>query len=195
MGSGMAFPWRVLQPAPLASGEIVEDLMLGLDLARAGTPPLFCPEARVTSLFSTSADGARAQRARWEHGHLRLTITHAPRLVREALAHRNTALLALLADVCVPPLALLLTLIALLLAAAALLRAAGGQPLALWLAGAALGMLALAVLASWLRYGRGIVSFGSLAYAPLYALRKIPLYLAFLFRRQAHWVRSRRDGD
>ena len=45
MGTGMAFPWAVIRSANLASGLAVEDLKLGLDLARAGHPPLFCPSA------------------------------------------------------------------------------------------------------------------------------------------------------
>src|SRR5262245_56051654 len=51
-GTGMAFPWDAICPADLASGWIVEDLKLGLDLALAGHPPLFCPSARVTSRFA-----------------------------------------------------------------------------------------------------------------------------------------------
>src|SRR5205085_11222499 len=40
-GSGMAVPWAILRNAPLASGNIVEDMRLGIDLALAGHPPLF----------------------------------------------------------------------------------------------------------------------------------------------------------
>jgi hypothetical protein len=43
-GTGMAFPWHVIAAAPLASGHLVEDLQLGVALALAGTPPLFCQE-------------------------------------------------------------------------------------------------------------------------------------------------------
>src|SRR5688572_3435370 len=35
-GTGMAFPWQIIRDAPLASGNIVEDMQLGLDLAVAG---------------------------------------------------------------------------------------------------------------------------------------------------------------
>jgi hypothetical protein len=56
-------------------------------------------------------------------------------------------------------------------------------------------MLGLSVLLSWGRYGRKVISLASLAYAPFYVLWKIPIYLKFLVRRQAEWVRSRRDGD
>jgi hypothetical protein len=42
MGTGMAFVWPQLAGAPLASGHLVEDMQLGLDLAAAGAPPRFC---------------------------------------------------------------------------------------------------------------------------------------------------------
>ncbi len=58
MGTGMAFPWHVIRATDLATGAIVEDLKLGLDLAAAGHPPLFCPSARVTRQFAISAQGA-----------------------------------------------------------------------------------------------------------------------------------------
>jgi hypothetical protein len=59
----------------------------------------------------------------------------------------------------------------------------------------ALALLLLAVLLSWARYGRGIISLASLMSAPLYAAWKIPLYARFLVSRQVEWVRSRRDKD
>jgi glycosyltransferase involved in cell wall biosynthesis len=54
MGTGMAFAWRDLPLIDLASGHIVEDLKMGLDFCRSGKPPLFCPDALVTSYFPRS---------------------------------------------------------------------------------------------------------------------------------------------
>ena len=56
MGTGMAFPWGVIRSAELASGFIVEDLKLGLELAAGGHPPAFS-SAMVTSTFPSSAEG------------------------------------------------------------------------------------------------------------------------------------------
>jgi len=67
-GAGMAFPWDVIRSVELASAEIAEDQKLGPDLTLAGHAPLFCPSAVVTSQFPTSAEGAKTQRQRWEHG-------------------------------------------------------------------------------------------------------------------------------
>ena len=57
MGSGMAFPWISISTVDLADANIVEDMKMGLGLARRGAPPLFCPEALVLSLFPTQRGG------------------------------------------------------------------------------------------------------------------------------------------
>jgi len=195
MGTGMAFPWPAISTAALASGHIVEDLMLGIDLARSGTPPLFCPEALVTSFFPISAEGIQGQRTRWEHGHMGMILGAAPRLFVEAIAHGNVKLMALMLDLCVPPLALLMVLVLAMFAGSAVFFVATNLALPLWLATASLAMLGLSVLSSWVQYGREAISLSSLACAPFYVLWKMPLYLKFLVRRQVEWVRSKRDVD
>jgi cellulose synthase/poly-beta-1,6-N-acetylglucosamine synthase-like glycosyltransferase len=192
-GSGMAIPWTVICRAQLANAHIVEDLKLGIDLTRTGTPPLFCPEALVVSAFPVNATGSASQRARWEHGHLATILGEAPGLFLYAIRLRRADAFALALDLCVPPLALLALIIAVLTAASAGLALLGGPLAPLGLAGAIGAMFAAAVGLSWLRYGTGIVSFGTLMLACVYAVRKIPLYFRFLTRRQAEWVRSRRD--
>ena len=61
-GSGMAFPWRLLRDAPLASGNIVEDMRLGIDLAIAGHPTVFEPAAEFVSVLPAGGGAARSQR-------------------------------------------------------------------------------------------------------------------------------------
>ena len=84
-GTGMAFPWNLLDGAPLASGNIVEDMQLGIDVALAGRPPVFCGEARVRSELPASSGAAATQRTRWIHGHLTTLTTQAPRLLAAAV--------------------------------------------------------------------------------------------------------------
>jgi len=195
MGTGMAFAWATLRDAPLASGHLVEDMQLGLDLALAGTPPRFCPDARVTSRFPQGAAALDSQRTRWEHGHLGVIASQAPRLVARALATGRPSLLALALDLAVPPLAALVVMLCGLAVAAALRAAAGGS--AAPLAATALALLALlaAVLLAWWRHGRRIVSLRELLGAPLYALGKLPMYLRLMRARQVEWVRTRRDDN
>lgn len=193
MGSGMAFPWPLIAGAQLASADLVEDLRLGLDFARERQAPLFCPEALVTSEFPVNAKGLQSQRTRWEHGHLAMLFRDGPRLLLEGLGSRNAGLCALTLDMCVPPLALLV-LVSLVFAALGVLGWAwSGAALPWGLALVGPLLLAVAVLAAWVRFGRAILNGRELAYAPVYALVKIPLYLKFVIQRQVAWVRSERD--
>jgi cellulose synthase/poly-beta-1,6-N-acetylglucosamine synthase-like glycosyltransferase len=195
MGTGMAFPWSCLSRVEIATGHIVEDLKLGIDLARAGTPSLFCPEALVTSPFPSSADGIRSQRTRWEHGHLGLILKEAPRMLCRAIASLDMDSLALGLDLIVPPLALIMLLAVATWALALILFLSTGAVLPLIIASAACAMFAFAVLAAWHSFGRHIISFRSLAGAVLRAGTKIPLYFRFVVARQSQWIRSKRDRD
>ena len=60
MGTGMAFPFDVIRSAELATGNIVEDFKLGLDLAAEGKATNFCPHAIVTSFFPASVSAAES---------------------------------------------------------------------------------------------------------------------------------------
>jgi cellulose synthase/poly-beta-1,6-N-acetylglucosamine synthase-like glycosyltransferase len=195
MGTGMAFPWECIRTAPLATGHIVEDLKLGIDLACAGTPPLFCREALVTSEFPASAEGVQTQRTRWEHGHLSVIVGEAPKMVLRSLRRFDGSALALALDLTIPPLALLtlFTFGLWVLSAIAFAWAHTKLPLALTSIEAL--MLVAALMLSWWRYGRQIISLRDMASGLLYLIWKIPLYGRFLLARQVSWVRSKRDND
>ncbi|MGH8463545.1 MAG: glycosyl transferase, partial [Pseudomonas sp.] len=63
------------------------------------------------------------------------------------------------------------------------------------LATLAMALLGTAVLVAWSRFSRDVIAFSVLMHAPFYALKKIPLYLGFLIKRQVEWVRSKRDDS
>lgn len=195
MGTGMAFVWADIRAADLASGHIVEDLKLGLDLGRQGGPPLFCPEAMVSSFFPVSAEGTRNQRTRWEHGHLGVIAGDAPKLLAESILKGNGPLLAMTLDLMVPPLALLALLAMVSLACGLVWAVMGGAIFPVAIASVTALLLLTAVLLAWAGFGRRVISLADLACAPLYAALKIPLYLKFLFGRQVEWVRSKRDAE
>jgi len=195
MGTGMAFPWRCIARADLASGHIVEDLKLGLELARDGSPAIFCPQALVTSDFPSSAEGMKSQRTRWEHGYLGVLLQDAPPMIVQSLVRRSLPLLALGLDLSVPPIALLVLLASAVWVAAALVYALEGPVGPLLTASAELTLLGCCVLIGWMRFARDVISAKSLAFAPVYALAKIPLYARFLVARQIDWVRSKRDHE
>jgi cellulose synthase/poly-beta-1,6-N-acetylglucosamine synthase-like glycosyltransferase len=188
----MAFPWVLTQKMALANGNIVEDMKLGIDLALQGAAPVFCPEAVVTSEFPLAGSAVQSQRKRWEHGHLSMIVSEAPRLFGYALLKRDLRALAMVLDLIVPPLALLAALLVGMLMLGLIWKVIGGT---VWIAGMAAslcGIFAAAVLLAWWGWGRSVVSFRELMSVPFYVLAKIPLYLGFLTRRQREWVRTDR---
>ncbi|MDI3354891.1 glycosyltransferase family 2 protein [Pseudomonas sp. UYIF39] len=195
MGTGMAFVWRDLALTNLASGHIVEDLKMGLDLCRSGKPPLFCPDALVTSYFPRSDEGLTTQRTRWEHGHLGVILGDTPKLLVESIGQGNWRLLAMTLDLLVPPLALLTLVLAAAFGLSWLVFMLSGALAPALIASSGVAILGVTILLAWSQFGRGIISFSALLYAPFYALKKIPLYLGFLIKRQVEWVRSKRDDS
>jgi cellulose synthase/poly-beta-1,6-N-acetylglucosamine synthase-like glycosyltransferase len=196
MGTGMAFPWSVISRADLASGEVVEDLKLGLDLAAAGSPPLFHPSAVVQSQFPHSASGAAEQRRRWEHGHISLLVTDAPRLIYAGIRRRSLSLLALALDLAVPPLSLLALLVVGGLMISALAALLGFSPVALLMSAANLAVFAATVFIGWWVYGRDVLPARfALAVGP-YVAGKAGSYPGALLRKsRLHWTRAdRRNG-
>lgn len=193
MGTGMAFPWLLASSMQLANANIVEDMKLGIDLALAGSPPLFSPESMVTSEFPLGEVAAVNQRTRWEHGHLSMILQEVPRLLNRTFSQGDVRALALALDLLVPPLALLAIFLVAVLAAAGMLAALGGGNLPWQLALGGAGLFGTAVLMAWLGWGRRVVSLVDLLSVPFYVLAKIPLYFRFWTRRQKEWVKTDRE--
>lgn len=192
-GTGMAFPWKVMRAAPELGDNIVEDLAMGIELAILGHEPLLCIEAGTRSELPAGRKAAIQQRRRWEHGHIATLLEHGPRLIREGIARGRPGLIAMGADIIVPPLALLVGLLVLVLGLSGPLVLLGGPTYPAWIAGIAFGFVGLGVAIGWARYGRKAVPFRYLLLAPLYVLWKIPLYASFLFgRREQQWRRTER---
>ena len=193
-GTGMAFPWSVVRQAPLASGNIVEDMQLGIHLAMRGFTTVHCSEARVTGRLPQNSSAASKQRTRWEHGHLQTLLHEVPRLAAAGLRRRSLALVALAADLSVPPLSLLALLMTggTTLAAAAAACGLWMLPAILLSAGAVL--LLGSILTVWAVFARNTLPLGRLLAVPLYMAWKIPIYLSFIVRREKAWVRTERDS-
>ncbi|NBD15144.1 MAG: glycosyltransferase [Cyanobacteria bacterium] len=192
-GTGMAFPWSVLQGISLASGNIVEDMKLGIDLAIAGYPPLLAPEAKVIGRLPSTNNAATTQRTRWEHGHLQTILEQVPRLIKESLKQQRIDLLALALELAIPPLSLLV----LLWLGMTVIGIVSSVYLDKWwgltvqlMSG---GLLFLSIFIAWYKFGRKQVSLKTLLTIPLYLLWKVPLYFLFLIRPQKKWVKTERD--
>ena len=192
MGTGMAFPWDLIKGAALANAEIVEDMKLGIDLAIAGKGTEFCVDALVTSTFPESS-AEKSQRTRWEHGHLSLILSEAPRIVMTAILKADLSLLSFGLDLAVPPLALLIMCLGLTLLVSGVGFVIGLSFLAFVLSLISLIMVLTSVAIAWAGWGRRVASLSDLIAVPSYLLMKLPLYFAFWFRRQKEWVRTKRD--
>jgi cellulose synthase/poly-beta-1,6-N-acetylglucosamine synthase-like glycosyltransferase len=195
MGSGMAFPWQLISNANLATGHIVEDLNLGIELAAQGHPPMFCPKARVTSTFPMSAKAAENQRYRWEHGHVRVLTSAGPRLALLALRRGDIKVLALALDLLIPPLGLLGFLNLSMLVLSGGLWLVGAAPYAFVMALISFILMFASIAISWWSNGRDLLAASDLPLALGYLASKIGLYRKlFSGRGVASWVRTDR-GD
>ena len=192
-GTGMAFVWKDIASVKLASGNIVEDMQLGMDLAVGGSVPLYCPEALVTSDVAPSASAALKQRTRWEHGHFHTILRNTGWLYCEAIRQRKLDLALLGLELSVPPLASMVLLLG------------GGILLSLalhWLDLTSLGivlifcallaLLTVCVLASWFFFGRRVLSSRILLFIPVYILWKVPVYMQLVLRRKVGWIKTKR---
>jgi len=197
MGTGMALPWPLMSTAKLATGHVAEDMKLGVELAMAGHPARFCLDAEISSAFPDDSQTARTQKSRWEHGHLATLTEELPRMLGMAMRSGQRALWILALDLLIPPLALYVLVLGLALvlagAAAGLVGPVFGP--AAWVLAVAAGALVTAVGLAWWRYGRHLLSAGELLSTPMYAIWKVPVYLAYLLRRRSGWVRTRRKSE
>lgn len=195
-GTGMAFPWAVLRKAPETKDNLVEDMVMGLELAQLGHAARLCPDVSVTSALPEGEKTASKQRTRWEHGHLATLITHAPKLMLKGIFQVRIELCALALELAVPPLSLLVIslLAGTILCTLALLLGASLVPLAIFLI--CLAAISCGVLAGWQAYGRQLVSARDLLSIPKYILWKLPLYLGFFTKnKQQTWERTDRTQD
>ncbi|MBO9670480.1 MAG: glycosyltransferase [Sphingobium sp.] len=193
-GTGMAFPWALFKDAPLATSHLVEDLVLGIDFARAGHPPLFLERARTWS-SPAAQDATRTQRTRWEHGYLQTATRVTLPLVGEGLARRRWGLIWQGLSLAVPPLALLMMLGIALLSVVVVLALLGSSwlPAAILFIAMALATLALGM--AWSREGRIAIGGATLLRIPLYLLWKLPVYLKLVRGTQSEWVRTERSAE
>lgn len=194
MGTGMAFPWHVISSADLANGLLVEDLNLGLDLAKAGYPPSFCPSARVDSEFALSIKGTENQRTRWERGHIDTITKIVPALLLESITRQNLPLLVLVLDAAVPPLTLLGFLICLATVLSGLGVLFGLSTLPLIVNAVSFSAFLIVVLLAWLKFGRDVLPAHSISLLISYVLQKFPLYRRMIFERgEPKWIRTDRE--
>ncbi|AOL22415.1 Glycosyltransferase, catalytic subunit of cellulose synthase and poly-beta-1,6-N-acetylglucosamine synthase [Erythrobacter litoralis] len=191
-GTGMAFPWSIFDRVTLATGSIVEDLALSVELAQSGETPLFLEQAQVLSA-SAGEQATIGQRSRWEHGLLSVAANHAFALLKHGFRAMDRKVFLLGLHLIVPPLALLVVLSALI--AAFLLAAAisvdNWYPFAVLVTSLLAALMG--VLVNWALEGRRWLTPQALAALPFYLMWKLPIYGRFFARKRVGWVRTDRD--
>jgi cellulose synthase/poly-beta-1,6-N-acetylglucosamine synthase-like glycosyltransferase len=188
----MAFPRELISAAPLASGNIVEDMQLGIDLAIAGRPPLFCSAARVRSELPATNSAAASQRTRWIHGHLNTLLNQTPRLLVAAIRQRRMDLLGLALEVSVPPLSLL-TLFGVVTCCVMTMACLFGGPVMPAVLSLSIGAMGLSALAlAYACFGRQYLPLSGLLAVPLELASRLSVLIRFLYRPQAAWIRTAR---
>ncbi len=192
-GSGVAYPWEVLQEVPHPKSHIVEDMHYSVDLALAGVPPLPCMEAVVESKLPDARAAARTQRTRWEHGHLSVIISQGPRLLAGAIRQRSLRLLVLWLELIVPPLSLLLFVLTAAGGTLLLTSAFSAVRTPLWLLLVGVGVCTTGLTAAWWRFGRRALPLRMLVRVPQYILGKLSIYKKFLSSPEQAWVRTARE--
>ncbi len=192
-GSGMAFPWSLINRVSLAGSKTTDDMQLTVDLALAGSTPIFCENAFVVGRLMKDK-AAQSQRSRWEHGHLEMIMVEVPRLLKAFITTGNFAALGLALDIFIPPLSLLVMtwiVSATIIWLGVIFGGVSITPaILISIAG---GFLMAGVLLAWSRFGRSDLSFRNLIAIPFYILGKIPIYLKFLVKPQSRWLKTERD--
>jgi hypothetical protein len=193
LGTGMAVPWRLIKPELLATGNLTEDMFLGIEVAIKGSPPRFFRGAGVTSYFPGTQEGQDQQKQRWVHGHFGLISSHLPRLVYHGLRRRDLGLLALGADLAVPPLSVLAAanIILVLLCLADL--AVGGTVVPLVLALLASAIFAFSLGTAWYFCGRDLIGLNEIKQLPRHLLVVTCSALNLVRGHRTQWIRADRS--
>ncbi len=192
-GSGMAFPWSLINQVSLAGSKTTDDMQLTVDLALAGSTPIFCEQARVMGRLMKDQD-AQSQRSRWEHGHLEMIGVEVPRLLRAFFTTGSLPAFGLALDILIPPLSLLvmtwfISMVTVLLAT--IFTGISIVPAIIF--GIAGFFLISGVFFAWIKFGRSDLPLKNLIAVPFYILSKIPIYLKFLVKPQSRWLKTERD--
>lgn len=192
-GSGMAFPWELINQVSLAGSKTTDDMQLTVDLALAGSTPVFGENAFVVGRLMKD-EAAASQRSRWEHGHLEMILVEVPRLLKAFVKTGNFAALGLALDIFIPPLSLLVMTWTAIMILTWTATIGLGMSYAPGILVSVAGIFLMAgILLAWLRFGRSDLPLKNLVAIPFYILGKIPIYLKFLVQPQSRWLKTERD--
>ena len=192
-GSGIAYPASVFIDQSFGGSHIVEDMLMGVQLAGSGKPVLFCMESLVESYFPENRDAMNTQGDRWEHGHLSMMKHHLLPLIKRTIQRRDLSLAMFTWDFCIPPLTMLIGLSTVTLVASVLFLVLYGGITLLLVNGIAFALMVMAIAMVWIVYGREIVGLKDILRLPFYILGKFRSYLRLFDGDSKGWVKTDRD--
>lgn len=195
MGTGMAFPWDLIQSAQLASGHLAEDMQLGIEFALRGKGVIFVPEALVTSQFPDTHEDANQQRTRWIHGHLDVLFNMGPKLLKKSIETRSWRYFLLGLDLMIPPLGILLMMIGAQFVFALFTVLFTGWMGPFFLSLGTIFLFAISGFICWEKYCRDVISLADLTAIPFIIAKRIPIYIGFWTKKKLAWVRTKRNGE
>ena len=194
-GSGFAAPYASLKDVDLASGEIVEDMKLGIDLALQDQPCHFLHEAHIRSPLPGGQTSSNTQRERWEHGHLGVMSRYMPMLFIQSLLKRRPALFFTALDMSILPLTLLVAVNVVVLIFNLLIFAWAGMAFPMLLASLNLVMVFTGLFLANKYAGESALKRGDLQAIFQFALSKVGIYTSLLKGKRSGWVKTKRDKD
>jgi cellulose synthase/poly-beta-1,6-N-acetylglucosamine synthase-like glycosyltransferase len=194
MGTGMAMRLDIANRVTFASGNIVEDLELGLNLAAQGLAPVFEPRALVQSVFPVTTEGEIAQRRRWEGGSIAMLASRGTKTVLKGLMGRNVGALALGFDMLVPPLVTHAAALIVFGLVSGLFWLVTGFAMPLSLAVCLALCFACAILVAWFKAGRDVLPLKFWVQLMPFVLKKFKIHKSLPSTEKA-WVRADRRKD
>ncbi len=190
-GSGMAFRSGLLLERGWPAHSLAEDVEFSKQLLLDGILVHFNPRARVTSDIAGDSRQAQVQQERWEGGRFLVFKKYFWTLVREALTSPSLARVDAVFDLLVPPITVLVLLLATSLGLSLLVG-----PVWTAILGACAVALACTVCVGLLLGRAPLLVWLYLACAPLFVLWKLPVLFRLWFRRvPGGWQRTPRDEE
>lgn len=190
-GTGMAIPWDVAQKVDFATGDIVEDMQVGIQMVRKDHHTLFYREVVVESSFPEDERALQTQRTRWEHGHLATIKKNVLGLLKMAINQRRMENFIFALELAVPPITLYVSILVVHMVIAITL--ATNNSAALKISSIPLVILTIALLIGWIKYGMKILPMRSIVQIPFFMLWKIPLYLRYFLKPENKWIKTERS--
>jgi len=188
-GSGFAAPLSVFQRANLATGEIVEDMKFGVDVACMGLRVQYIPQVHISSFLPENDSVAEVQRQRWEHGHIGIITSYAPRLfVYGCVKGRWHAILAGL-DLLIPPLTLLLAFLFFCIPILFFVGENAGIAALVWIL-----LMGLTLMSANEVSDPRQLSFSDVKGVLKFVMSKFNLYISLGRGRRSGWVKTQREN-